>query len=118
MKRIQLYHLAHSRAGDKGNRCNLSVIPYRPEWYPVLLEQVTTGAVFEVFQHKINSHQGVESVTRYELPKLPALNFVIDDVLEGGVNEGLGLDGHGKTLSFLLLQSMWIDVDVYDKHKG
>ena len=38
------------------------------------------------------------------LPRLTALNFVIDDVLEGGVNGSLGLDGHGKGLSFLMLQ--------------
>jgi len=42
-------------------------------------------------------------VTRYELPKLAAFNFVLDDVLEGGVNASLGLDGHGKALSFFLL---------------
>ena len=29
---------------------------------------------------------------------------VLDDVLEGGVNSSLGLDGHGKSLSFLLLE--------------
>ena len=28
---------------------------------------------------------------------------MLDDVLEGGVNASLGLDGHGKALSFLLL---------------
>ena len=42
-------------------------------------------------------------VVRYDLPKLAAFNFVLDDVLEGGVNASLGLDGHGKSLSFLLL---------------
>ena len=40
---------------------------------------------------------------RYELPKLCAFNYVLDDVLEGGVNASLGLDGHGKSLSFFLL---------------
>ena len=43
-------------------------------------------------------------VVRYELPKLAAFNFVLDDVLEGGVNSSLGLDGHGKSLSYLLLE--------------
>jgi len=43
---------------------------------------------------------------RYDLPKLSAFNFVLDDVLEGGVNSSLGLDGHGKSLSFLLLEIM------------
>jgi hypothetical protein len=42
-------------------------------------------------------------VARYLLPKLNALNFVIDDVLDGGVNDSLNLDSHGKSLSFLLL---------------
>lgn len=31
------------------------------------------------------------------------MNLVIDDVLQGGVNGALNLDGHGKTLSYLLL---------------
>jgi hypothetical protein len=44
-------------------------------------------------------------VVRYDLPKLAAFNFVLDDVLEGGVNSSLGLDGHGKSLSFLLLDA-------------
>jgi hypothetical protein len=42
-------------------------------------------------------------VVRYDLPRLGAFNFVLDDVLEGGVNASLGLDGHGKSLSFVLL---------------
>ena len=37
------------------------------------------------------------------MPLLPAFNFVIDDVLEGGVNGSLNLDGHGKSNSFILL---------------
>ena len=65
----------------------------------MLLEQVTEERVLDLFRAK-----GATAVTRYELPKLPALNFVIDDVLEGGVNESLNLDGHGKALSFLLLE--------------
>jgi hypothetical protein len=31
------------------------------------------------------------------------MNFVLEDVLDGGVNDSLNLDAHGKTLSFLLL---------------
>ena len=42
-------------------------------------------------------------MTRYLLPKLHAMNFVLDDVLDGGVNDALNLDSHGKALSFLLL---------------
>ena len=35
---------------------------------------------------------------------------MLDDVLEGGVNVSLGLDGHGKALSFFLL-GLGITVD-------
>ena len=31
------------------------------------------------------------------------MNFVLDDVLDGGVNDSLDLDMHGKALSFHLL---------------
>ena len=40
---------------------------------------------------------------RYLLPKIAAMNFVLDDVLDGGVNDSLNLDMHGKALSFHLL---------------
>jgi hypothetical protein len=95
---VPLHEVAHARAGDKGNRSNVSLIPYHDEAFPLLLEQVTEARVLALFAHK-----GASRVTRYELPNLPALNYVIDDALEGGVNSALNLDMHGKTLSFLLL---------------
>ncbi len=95
---LPLYDLAHSRAGDKGNRANLSLIPYRPELYPILAEQVTEERVLALF-----AHRGATRCRRYDLPLLHAFNFVVDDVLEGGVNASLNLDGHGKTQSFRLL---------------
>jgi len=42
-------------------------------------------------------------VTRYELPKLKALNFVIENALGGGVTVSLAQDMHGKSLSYLML---------------
>ncbi len=95
---IKLHRLVHARAGDKGNRLNLAVICHDPAFYPALAAQLTAGRVAEIFASRRPS-----KVVRYELPKLHAFNFVLDDVLEGGVNASLGLDGHGKGLSFLLL---------------
>lgn len=40
------------------------------------------------------------------MPTLAGMNLVIDDVLQGGVNGALNLDGHGKTLSVLLLSRL------------
>jgi hypothetical protein len=31
------------------------------------------------------------------------MNLVVDDVLDGGVNDALNLDAHGKSLAFLVL---------------
>jgi hypothetical protein len=98
MVELPLHAVAHSRAGDKGNRSNLSLIPYDPALYPLLAEQVTEARVLALF-----AHRGATRCTRYDLPLLHAFNFVVDDVLEGGVNGSLNLDGHGKTHSFRLL---------------
>ncbi len=96
--RVPLHEVAHGRTGDKGNRVNISLIPYRADAWSFLREQVTESAVLNRFAAK-----GATRVTRYELPALPAFNFVIDDVLEGGVNASLNLDGHGKSFAFHLL---------------
>jgi hypothetical protein len=104
---VPLHAVAHARAGDKGSRSNISVIPYRPEAFATLVEQVTEARVLAVFAHK-----GATGVRRYLLPRLPAMNFVIDNALEGGVNSSLGLDGHGKALSFLLLGDITVKVPV------
>jgi hypothetical protein len=95
---LPLHRIAHGRSGDKGNRLNISVIAYHPEAWPVLLSEVTEERVRSLF-----AHRGASEVTRYALPRLAALNFVIDDALEGGVNSGLGLDTHGKASAFRVL---------------
>ena len=104
---VALHVVAHARAGDKGNRSNISVIPYLPEAFPYLVEQVTEARVLAALAHK-----GATACRRYVLPKLPAMNFVIDDALEGGVNFSLSLDGHGKSLSFLILGDISVRVPV------
>ena len=98
MQAIELYQLAHARTGDKGNRVNISLIVYDAKDYALLVDQVTEQRVADHF-----SHRAPTKVVRYLLPKLGAMNFVLDDVLDGGVNDSLNLDMHGKALSFHLL---------------
>lgn len=98
MSATPLYELAHARTGDKGNKINISVIAYQPEDYPRLVQALTEQRVAEHFVHRQPS-----SITRYLLPTLHAMNFVMDDVLDGGVNDSLNLDMHGKSLSYHLL---------------
>lgn len=95
---VPLHRLAHARSGDKGNRLNIALICAAPEYYEAIAEQVTAEYVAVIFASRKPS-----AVRRYALPRLSAFNFVLDNVLEGGVNSSLGLDGHGKSLSFLLL---------------
>ena len=98
MQTIPLWRAAHGRTGDKGNRSNISVIAWHPALWPLLAEQVGEARVAAQFAHRRPSR-----VSRYLLPNLQAMNFVLDDVLDGGVNDALNLDSHGKALAFLLL---------------
>jgi hypothetical protein len=95
---VELHELAHARTGDKGERANISLIPYDPASWFLLSEEITAERVKDWF-----GHRNVGKVVRYDLEKLKAFNFVLDDVLQGGVNGSLNLDGHGKGLSFHLL---------------
>ena len=101
---VELRDIANARSGDKGNRLNIALVCRDPVYYPAIARQVTAERVADIF-----ASCKPTKVVRYDLPKLAAFNFVLDDVLEGGVNASLGLDGHGKSLSFLLLD-MPIDI--------
>jgi len=98
MKTVLLQSLAHARTGDKGNRSSISLVAYDAKNWQTLIDQVTEERVAQLFAYRRPT-----AVKRYLLPKLHAMNFVIDDVLDGGVNGSLNLDSHGKTLSGLLL---------------
>ncbi|MBL8351484.1 MAG: hypothetical protein JNL87_14375 [Burkholderiaceae bacterium] len=95
---VALHRAAHGRTGDKGNRSNISVIAWHPALWDLLVAQVSEAEVARQFAHRRPG-----AVTRHLLPRLQAMNFVLDDVLDGGVNDALNLDSHGKALSFLLL---------------
>jgi hypothetical protein len=95
---VPLYRAAHGRTGDKGDRSNISVIAWHADLFELLVSQLTPERVAAQFRHRAPSQ-----VQRFVLPKLHAMNFVLDAVLDGGVNDALNLDAHGKALSFLLL---------------
>jgi hypothetical protein len=106
---VMLHAIAHARTGDKGNHSNISLFAYRPRDYPTLVEQVTEARVAEWFAARRPT-----SVRRYLLPRLGGMNFVLENVLDGGVNDSLNLDMHGKALSFhLLMQRIRVPRDVH-----
>ncbi len=101
---MKLRAIAHSRTGDKGDTSNVSLIAFDPADYPRLARHVTADRVRAHFAGIVEGE-----VTRYELPNIAALNFVMGAALGGGVTRSLALDAHGKGLSSALL-----DLDIPD----
>jgi hypothetical protein len=95
---VPLRKIAHSRAGDKGNRSNISIFVYDSAHYSYLVDQITSERLKQAFDVLFKGQ-----IRRFLLPQLHGLNFVLDEALEGGVNQSLNLDSHGKSWSSLVL---------------
>ena len=96
---IQLRQIAHARSGDKGDVANIGLIALKPEYYPILVREVTSERVKHHFAGICRGE-----VERFELPNLLALNFVLHRALDGGGLLSLRTDSQGKTLSSALLR--------------
>lgn len=103
--KVCLSQIAHARSGDKGDISNIGLIAIRPKNYEVLRREVTAGRVKDHFGPLV-----LGAVTRYELPKLGALNFVMEQALDGGGTISLRTDAQGKTHGAALL-TMEIEVE-------
>ncbi|HEV7260355.1 MAG TPA: hypothetical protein VGN82_21400 [Bosea sp. (in: a-proteobacteria)] len=101
---MKLRAIAHARTGDKGDTSSISLIAYDEADYPRLVRHVTPERVATHFAGILRG-----SVSRYEIPSLGALNFVLQRALGGGVTRSLALDTHGKSLSSALL-----DIEIPD----
>ena len=106
MPKIKLVHLAHARSGDKGDTANVGIIAYKPQYYSILVEQVTAARVKEHFTGIC-----LGEVERFEVPNLGALNFLLHESLDGGGTISLRTDAQGKTYSAALLR---MEVEVPD----
>lgn len=104
--RVKLFEIAHARSGDKGDTANIGLIARRPEFYPILCEQVTAERVKAHFADLCHGE-----VERYELPNLEALNFLLHRALGGGGTVSLRSDAQGKTYSTALLR---MEIDAPD----
>ena len=93
--RSHLYDIACARSGDKGSSANVGVIARSDEWWEFLRTWLTADRVASFF-----SPLGIESVERFELPNLQALNFV----LRGALRRSLRTDAQGKALGQILLE--------------
>ncbi|WP_299983573.1 hypothetical protein [Desulfobacula sp.] len=95
---IKVYDIAHCRTGDKGRTVNISVIAFDEAKFHYLKQHLTSEKVAKDF-----SPIAEGPVSRYELPKLHAFNFVVENMRGGGVTVSLSQDIHGKSLSYLMM---------------
>ncbi|MGB6102556.1 MAG: hypothetical protein WBF88_01725 [Pusillimonas sp.] len=93
-----LREIAHSRAGDKGNRSIISVIAYDLKDFPLIDRAVTAERVRDLYKDIVKG-----KVERFSIPHLGAVNFILHNALGGGVTKSLALDAHGKCLSSVIL---------------
>ncbi len=103
--KLRLSGIAHARSGDKGDLSNIGLIAIKPQCYALLLREVTAARVKNHFGPLV-----LGPVTRYELPNLGALNFVMEQALDGGGTISLRTDAQGKTHGAALL-TMEIEVE-------
>ena len=96
---MKLREVAHSRAGDKGQLVNLSVIALDERDFPWLVEVVTPERVREHLGELVDGE-----VRRYVLPVIGALNFVAARPAGESVTRSLAVDAHGKSFSSALLE--------------
>jgi hypothetical protein len=100
---MRVVELAHGRSGDKGDTCNVGLVAYDDDGYALLKREVTAERVKEHFGDLVKG-----TVTRYELPGIKALNFVLTNALDGGGTMSLRSDHLGKVMYAWLLR---MDID-------
>lgn len=105
-KKVTLDHVAIAHSGDKGNRCNVGVIPFRYEDYEIVVEQVTAERVKALYGELVKGE-----VTRYELDGPRCLNFLLEDGMDGGSPVSIYVDRHGMARAALILT---LEVEVPD----
>ncbi|KAM4536306.1 uncharacterized protein PAE49_020960 [Odontesthes bonariensis] len=98
----RLEELAYTRSGDKGDSANIGVVARHPLFFPYLKKHLTSSVVEEYFSHLIQpGRRG--AVTRYSLPGIHSLNFVLQSSLGGGGVASLRSDPQGKAYGQMLL---------------
>jgi hypothetical protein len=95
---VKFRNLCLARSGDKGNMVNIGVIARNKEVYEFIKQYLTASEVKGLFSELCKG-----KVTRYELDNLQALNFLLDESLDGGGTKSLMIDAQGKTFASALL---------------
>lgn len=119
---VQLYSIAQSHAGDKGDTITLSLIPNCPtdltrirsaiseKWlcqvFSPLLSPESVPTVYFEDSCLIPEDDLVPRIEVYNVDGVSSLNIVVRGCLDGGVTTSRRIDRHGKSLSDWLLQQV------------
>lgn len=103
---LPLVAIAHGRSGDKGANVNVGIRARHPEFWPVILRELTADRVAAHL-----AHLGARDVVRFELPGIDAVNFLLEGGLGAGGTASLRFDPQGKAVAQQLLD-LEIDVPV------
>ncbi|CAL8241354.1 unnamed protein product [Merluccius merluccius] len=98
----RIEELAYTRSGDKGDSANIGVIARHPAFYPYLKKHLTSSVVEDYFSHLIQPGMA-SAVSRYTLPGIQGLNYVLQNSLGGGGVASLRSDPQGKAYGQMLL---------------
>jgi len=107
---VCLDEIAYARSGDKGDDSNVGIWAKTPAGYEILRDSLTTERVAQWC-----AALGTTEVTRYELPNLRALNFILHHSLAGGGSGSVRTDAQGKVHARALL---FMEVEVPDDFPG
>jgi hypothetical protein len=107
MARVKLADIpgVRARSGDKGDIVDVALFAADDRSYETLRREVTAERVAAHFATRVRG-----TVTRYELPRLRALKYVLTEALDGGASRSLRSDNLGKCFAASLLR-MEIDME-------
>lgn len=99
---VPLVKLAVARSGDKGNHSNIGVMAREAEYLPWIAAALSVEAVAEWMNHVLDPSQG--RISRWYLPGVNGLNFLLENALGGGGVASLRIDPQGKAFAQQLLE--------------
>ncbi|MBE5842749.1 MAG: hypothetical protein E7302_01060 [Butyrivibrio sp.] len=99
MPKIHLIDIAHGRSGDKGDTSNVCVFARKPEYYDIIIREVTPERLKSYFGDMVKG-----DITRYEVKTLSGINLVMHHALGGGATMSLRLDSLGKSMGSAVMR--------------
>jgi hypothetical protein len=95
---VPIRDICLGRSGDKGDTVNVGLLARSEEIYQYLKHDLTASKVANMFAELTKG-----KVVRYEIDNLMALNFLLEESLDGGGTKSLMIDAQGKTFASALL---------------